>query len=100
MSASYDYEVLEGGNAEEEEYFTAAQEAINEGSAWKFQGSAGRALVSAITEGRCLLGREGAWDAYGNYVPSRTEVTPGTKGSIEYVVRHCGQDWADHIEGV
>jgi hypothetical protein len=31
-----------------------------------------------------MLGEEGHLDYYGNYVPSRYEVEPGTKGSPEY----------------
>jgi hypothetical protein len=38
----------------------------------------------AIENGDAILGKEGHWDYYKNYVPSRTEVTQGTKGSIEY----------------
>lgn len=100
MRQAYNYEVLEGGCDDEEEYYTAVQEAINEGTAWKFQGGVGRRLLDAITSGRCLFGKTCAWSYYGNYIPSREEVTPGTKGSLEYVIRRCGEDWANYIKGV
>ncbi len=60
------------------------QAAINTGLAWKLEGSFGRAAMRAITDGQCMLGHEGHTDAYGNYVPSRWEVEPGSKGSPEY----------------
>jgi hypothetical protein len=41
------------------------------------------------------LGEKGHKDAYGNYVPSRYEVDPGTKGSIEYA-----QKMRDEYDGV
>lgn len=60
------------------------QDAIDSGLAWKLEGSFGRAAMRAITDGDCMLGHEGHTDAYGNYVPSRWEVEPGTKGSPEH----------------
>ena len=38
-----------------------------------------------IEDGQCMLGEEGHRDYWGNYVPSRTEVKAGTKGSPEYM---------------
>lgn len=60
------------------------QELINSGAAWKLEGSVGRAAMAAIRSGECILGEEGHFDYWGNYVPSRFEVEPGTKGSVEY----------------
>lgn len=71
-------------NPTEEEYIKGYQELINTGLAWKMEGSVGREAMALIRHGRCILGKKGSYDAYGNYVPSRTEVQPGTKGSIEY----------------
>jgi hypothetical protein len=48
------------------------------------EGSIGRAAMELIESGDCILGPEGHSDFYDNYVPSRDEVQPGTKGSIEY----------------
>lgn len=60
------------------------QALINSGQAWRLDGAVGRAAMDAIEAGVCVLGEEGRYDYYGNYVPSRHEVQPGTKGSIEY----------------
>ena len=68
----------------EEEQIEALQDMINTGQAWKMEGSIGRAAMNAIRNGDCILGEEGHYDYYGNYVPSRTEVQAGTKGSVEY----------------
>ena len=70
--------------ASEEDNIRALQTLINDG-AWGLQGSFGRAMMEAIEAGVCALGPQGCRDYWGNYVPSRFEVEPGTKGSIEYV---------------
>lgn len=51
------------------------------------EGAAGRLAMSYIESGLCTLGEEGHNDFYGNWVPSKTEVKPGTKGSPEYAER-------------
>lgn len=61
------------------------QELIDSGLAWKLEGHVGRQCMEAIEAGFCTLGPVGYRDYYGNYVPSKTEVKPGTKGSQEYV---------------
>lgn len=63
---------------------------INSGSAWRLEGSFGRAAMSALEAGYAILGTEGHRDYYGNYVPSRTEVKSGTKGSVLYANRLHG----------
>ena len=60
------------------------QELIDSGMAWRLEGSVGRSAAAAIEDGVCVLGVEGHRDYWGNYVPSRSEVVPGTKGSVEY----------------
>ena len=75
-----------------EEQISAMQAAINDGSIWCMEGSMGRAAMDAITSGACMLGEIGHRDAYGNYIPSRHEVQPGTKGSREYCGAH---NWGD-----
>ncbi len=67
-----------------EEYIAEMQELINSGMAWRLEGSVGREAMSLIENGECMLGEEGHRDFWGNYVPSRHEVQPGTKGSPEY----------------
>lgn len=71
----------------EEEYIAAYQELVNTGQAWQLEGSVGREAMALLTAGRIMLGEEGHRDYWGNYVPSRHEVEPGTKGSPEYVAR-------------
>jgi hypothetical protein len=60
------------------------QKLIDSGHAWTLEGSVGRYAMQMIEAGHCVLGEEGRTGAYGNYVPSRHEVKPGTKGSVEY----------------
>lgn len=71
---------------DEDAYFEGLQMLIDSGMAWQLQGRVGRAAMDAIDSGRCLLGVEGHTDYYGNHIPSRTEVQPGTKGSVEYAL--------------
>jgi len=54
---------------------------------WGLEGSIGRAMFAAIEAGVCILGEEGVRDYWGNYIPSRTEVKEGTKGSVTYAYR-------------
>jgi hypothetical protein len=68
----------------QEEEIEAMQELINSGTAWKLEGSIGRRAMELIRSGHCILGEQGHYDAYGNYVPARSQVQPGTKGSVEY----------------
>lgn len=68
-----------------EEQVAAYQAIIDSGDAWRLEGHVGRTAMGLIEEGFCALGSEGHRDYYGNYVPSRDEVEPGSKGSIEYV---------------
>jgi len=66
-------------------YVKDAQRFINNGDAWHFEGSVGRACMEMIKAGYCTLGKTGHRDYYGNYVPSRYEVKPGSVGSIGFV---------------
>lgn len=68
----------------EEEFVASYQGLIDSGTAWRLEGSIGRTAMSLIESGHCVLGETGHRDYWGNYVPSRTEVEPGTKGSLEY----------------
>lgn len=60
------------------------QDAINSGMAWKLEGSYGRLAMDYINAGACVLGEYPATDYWGHRIPSRYEVEPGTKGSVEY----------------
>lgn len=85
--------------SDEQAYAAALQRQINAGS-WSLQGSHGRTMMQAIEDGTCMLGRTGARDYYGNYIPSRDEVQPGTKGSKRYVEINRGAEWADAMEAL
>ena len=93
----YDYEILEQGQGDAEDYTTAMQKAINAGTVWMLQGSAGRAAMAAIEAGDCMLGKNPAADYYGNRIPSRDEVKAGTKGSFDYVAEHSGTKHAEFV---
>lgn len=73
----------EDEDATAEDETAALQRLISQGL-WSLQGHTGRAMMDAIGGGYCVLGPEGARDYYGNRLPSRTDVKPGTLGSIGY----------------
>ncbi len=72
-------------DADAMEQVRSLQALINSGTVWHMEGSMGRAAMRAIEDGVCALGKEGRRNYWGVYVPSRTEVKPGTKGSVEFV---------------
>jgi hypothetical protein len=80
------------------DYFLSIQRAINSGM-WGLQGSYGRTMMDAIKSGRCMLGTKSARDYYGNNIPSRNDVQPGTKGSKDFVIDAMGIEWANELEG-
>jgi len=98
-----DFELLDAVEGEVNldpfEYYSVLQAAINGGTAWKLQGSYGRELMAAITNGFCMLGTNAYKDYYGNVIPGRDDVKPGTKGSYEFVARLQGEMWANTIDG-
>lgn len=81
------------------EYFKSIQRAINSGM-WGLQGSYGRTMMEAISNGYSLLGKSRARDYYGNVIPSRDDVKEGTKGSISFVEERMGGDWLFEMENV
>jgi len=81
------------------EYYQSIQRAINAKS-WSLQGSYGRIMMDAITNGYCMLGTESTRDYWGNTIPSRDDVKAGTKGSYDYVANAHGSDWVDLMEAV
>lgn len=96
-----DIDILEGNvEVDDDTYYSTVQRAINEGSAWRLQGSYGRSMMLAIEAGRCMLGQNACDDAYGNHIPSRHEVQPGTKGSRGFLVKAVGEDWAQRMESL
>ena len=91
-------EGVDGHEAETEmDYYAAMQRQINAGQ-WSLQGSHGRAMMGAIEDGRCMLGKARAKDYWGNTIPARDDVQAGTKGSREFVAEAMGEEWAAHME--
>ena len=84
MSTLTDYEnAFESDNPETVR--AGLQALINSGAAWKLEGSVGRAAMAAIESGACAVGREAHSDYWGNLVPSRDMLAPGSVGTIEYM---------------
>lgn len=81
---------FENGLLSEKETIEFFQDLIDSGQAWRLQGNYGRTAMAMIRSGQCLLGPVGHRDAYGNYVPSRDEVQPGSPGSQEFVLNSLG----------
>ena len=59
------------------------QEQIEDGSVWRMEGAMGRAAMETLKSGECFLPEKSFRDYWGNKVPSRNEVKPGTTGSLE-----------------
>lgn len=59
------------------------QELINTGTAWKLEGSVGRAAMIALRSGACMLPETAHSDYYGNRIPARHEVKEGSMGSLQ-----------------
>lgn len=84
-----DYTALYSDDASLEEQVACYQALINSGDAWRFEGAVGRAAMSLINEGYCMVGTTPRRDYWGNLVPSRDMLKPGTKGTRGYVeARH------------
>jgi hypothetical protein len=79
------------------DYYLVVQRVINNGM-WSLQGSYGRTMMDAIKAGYCMLGTKSARDYYGNIIPSRNDVKPGTKGSKDFVIDAMGIEWANEME--
>jgi hypothetical protein len=67
-----------------------AQKLIDNGTGWHLEGSCGRQLVDYLAQGVCFLPLEPHRDYWGNKIPSRIEVQPGTKGSLELAASYWG----------
>ena len=77
-------------DATDAEIAEAYQALIDSGTAWRLEGYVGRTAMRLIEAGVCVLGEVGHRDFWGNYVPSRYEVEPGTMGSVEYATERGG----------
>lgn len=92
MINSEAFDVLMGEPDDRDAEIEGLQQLVDSGQAWLLEGSVGRACADAIEDGVVTLGAVGHRDYWGSYVPSRTEVEPGTKGSIEYAHRVGGDE--------
>ena len=96
-----DMEILEGlVDSGEMEQAEAMQRVINEGVAWSLQGAYGRSMMDALKSGRAMLGKHSARDYYGNRIPARDEVKPGSFGSYGFVVERMGLEYADALAAI
>lgn len=77
------------------DYIEQQQRLINSGTVWKLEGSAGREAMRLIDAGECMLGEVGHRDYWGGYIPGRTEVVEGTRGSRTYCEQHCSAEAAE-----
>lgn len=64
------------------------QELINTGTAWKLEGSVGRAAMDALRSGACMLPETAHRYYWGNRIPSRHEVKEGTQGSLQNCISY------------
>lgn len=64
------------------------QELINSGMAWNLEGFYGRQAMSMLEDGACYLPNYPSVNAYGQVVPSRKHVEPGTAGSLENAISY------------
>ena len=69
----------------EQELITCYQHLIDTGGAWHLEGHIGHTAMGLIEAGLCTLGSVAHEDYWGNRVPSKHEVMPGSMGSQEYV---------------
>ena len=63
------------------------QNLIDNGEGWQSESDLGRAIVTALEDGTCVLGLVAHRDYHGNVVPARDDVAPGAKGSLGYANR-------------
>lgn len=59
------------------------QDYIDNGLAWKLEGSFGRSAMAMLESGACMLPTKRHVDAYGSTVPSRYDLKSGTKGTFK-----------------
>jgi hypothetical protein len=66
---------------------------INTGTAWHLEGSVGREAMRLLEAGACMLPEESHRDYWGNIVPGRNDLKPGTKGTE----LNCRRFWANQM---
>jgi hypothetical protein len=60
------------------------QNLIDNGEGWQSESDLGRAIVTALEDGTCVLGPVAHHDYHGRVVPARSDVAAGEKGSLAY----------------
>jgi len=63
------------------------QSLIDSGQAWVLEGSVGRAASDALKSGVCFLPTQCSRDFWGNLIPARQLLQPGSKGTLENAAR-------------
>ena len=79
---------------------TSVQEQINSGLCWQMEGSVGRFASAMLEAGVCMLPKERKTDYYGNIVPSRDDLKPGTKGTFKNSARFWQSVWDGDYETI
>lgn len=92
MIHSEAFDNLMGVDQSAEDSLEGVQQLIDSGQGWLLEGSVGRALSAAIEDGAAVLGPVEHRDYWGNRIPSRDQVQPGTKGSVRYAHTVGGAD--------
>jgi hypothetical protein len=64
------------------------QRLIDDGSVWHMEGTMGRKAMELLETGQCMLPKKQYKDFYGNIIPSRDDVEPGTTGSYKNAVKY------------
>jgi hypothetical protein len=82
------YQALYDESATFDQQVATYQSLINSGTAWRLEGHVGRTAMMLIEDGLCALGPKATTDYYGNVIPGRDDVQPGTKGSVQFVEDH------------
>ena len=67
------------------------QAMINSGDCWNLEGSVGRHAANLLEIGVCMLPKKARNDYYGNRIPSREELIPGSKGTY----LNCKRFWSN-----
>jgi len=87
--------IKEINDLQEEYGYSQMQKLIDTGDVWKFEGSMGRSAMSCLEGGICYLPEIQTFDYYGNILPARTELQPGTKGTLE----NAEKFWQSVLDG-
>jgi hypothetical protein len=74
-----------------EEGFYDMQKLIDNGTAWKMEGSVGREAMDLLRSGACMLPKKAHTDYYGNRIPSRDELKQGTMGTFQNCLKFYNQ---------